>query len=120
MRNKEFARVKSGQRTGGKQSAPKKRKSASALANAAGLRAVKAIAANRKGTTEAEADLDELEAGEAEQEEEEEEEEDGEESGEIEEQESQEAETQMELHRKKKDKIKGIDCCIALASPRMS
>ena len=106
MRNKEVARVKSGQRTGGKQSAPKKRKSATALANAAGLRAEKAIAAKRKGTAQAEEDMDELEAGEAEQEEEEEEEDDGEESGEIEEQESQEAETQMEPHRKKRTRSK--------------
>ena len=57
--------MKSGQRTGGKQSAPKKRKSASALADAAGLRAVKALAARRKGTAEAEEDVDDLqEAGE--------------------------------------------------------
>ena len=91
--------MKSGQRTGGKQSAPKKRKAASALADAAGLRAVKALAAKRKGTAEAEEDVDELQEGGAEQEEEEEEEEEGEESGEIEEQESQEAETQMEPYR---------------------
>ena len=119
MRNKEVARVKSGQRTGGKQSAPKKRKSATALANAAGLRAVKALAAKRKRPQETEHEIDELEEGGAEQEEEEEEEEEGEESGEIEEQESQEAETQMEPHKKKEAEIKGIDLFIALASPHM-
>ena len=62
MRTKETARVKSGQKTGGRQSATKKRKSASALANAAGLRAVKALEAKRKGTAEAEEDVDVLEA----------------------------------------------------------
>ena len=100
--------MKSGQRTGGKQSAPKKleRKAASALADAAGLRAVKALAARRKGTVEAEEDVDELQEGGAEQEEEEEEEEEGEESGEIEEQESQEAETQMEPHKKRRPRSK--------------
>ena len=98
--------MKSGQRTGGKQSAPKKRKAASALADAAGLRAVKALAAKRKGTAEAEDDGDELQEGGAEQEEEEEEEEEGEESWEIEEQESQEAETQMEPYRKKRTRSK--------------
>ena len=98
--------MKSGQRTGGKQSAPKKRKAASALADAAGLRAVKALAARRKGTAEAEEDVDELQEGGSEQEEEEEEEEQGEESGEIEEQESQEAETQMEPYRKKRTRSK--------------
>ena len=119
---KETARLKGGRKNGGKPSAPKKSKSASALANAAGLRAVKALAAERKNAVDAEEDEDELpdhepEAG---QDEEEEEEEDGEESGEIEEQESQEAETQIEPHKKKEAKIKGIDCFIALASQHMS
>jgi hypothetical protein len=106
MLSKEAARMKSGHRTGGKQSAPKKRKSASALADAAGLRAVKALEARRKGTADAEDDVDELEVGGAEPEEGEEEEEEGEESGEIEEQESQEAETQMEPYRKKRTRSK--------------
>ena len=67
---------------------------------------MKALAARRKGTAEAEEDVDELQEGGAEQEEEEEEEEEGEESGEIEEQESQEAETQMEPYRKKRTRSK--------------
>ena len=114
MRNKEVARVKSGQRTGGKQSGGKqKRKSASALANAAGIRAVKAIAAKRRGTAETEEDVDELEPGEAEQDEEEEED-DGEESGEIDEHESQEAETQMEPHRKKRTRSKVLIVALPL------
>ena len=113
MRNKEVARVKSGQRTGGKQSGGKqKRKSASALANVAGIRAVKAIAAKRRGTAETEED--ELEPGEAEQDEEEEVEEDGEESGEIDEHESQEAETQMEPHRKKRTRSKVLIVALPL------
>ena len=110
MQTKEVARMKSGQRTGGKQSAPKKRKAASALADAAGLRAVKALAAKRKRPQETEHEIDELgeeaEDGEEGEEEGEEEEEEGEESGEIEEQESQEAETQMEQYRKKRTRSK--------------
>jgi hypothetical protein len=106
MRTKVNAHVKSGQKTGGRQSATKKRKSASALANAAGLRAVKALEARRKGTADAEDDVDELEVGGAEPEEGEEEEEEGEESGEIDEQESQEAETQMEPHIQKRKRSK--------------
>ena len=107
-RVKETARLKGGHKTGGKPSAAMKRKSASALANAAGLRAVKALAAKRKNAVDAEEDEDELpnhepEAG---QDEDEEEEEDGEESGEIEEQESQEAETQMEQHKKRRPRSK--------------
>ena len=60
MLSKETARVKSGHKTGGKQSAAKKRKSASAMANAAGERAVKALAAKRKGKADAEGQDDEL------------------------------------------------------------
>ena len=102
-RVKETARLKGGHKTGGKPSAVKKRKSAPALANAAGLRAVKALAAKRKNVVDAEKDDDELvehelEAG---QEEEEEEEEDGEESGGIEEHDSQAAESQMEPQKKR-------------------
>jgi hypothetical protein len=67
---------------------------------------VKALAAKRKGTAEAEEEVDELQEGGAEQEEEEEEEEQGEESGEIEEVESQEAESQMEPQRKKRARSK--------------
>jgi hypothetical protein len=104
MRTKVNAHVKSGHKTGGKQSAAKKRKGAAALANAAGLRAVKALEARRKGATDTEDDVDEL--GQGEQEEGEEEEEEGEESGEIEEHESQEAETQMEPHIKKRKRSK--------------
>ena len=110
--------MKSGQRKGGKQSAPKKRKAASALADAAGLRAVKALAAKRNGTAEAEDDGDELQEGGAEQEEEEEEEEQGEESGEIEEQESQEAETQMEPYIKKRTRSKVLIVALPL-NPRV-
>ena len=110
--------MKSGQMTGGKQSAPKKRISATALANAAGLRAVKALAAKRKGTAEAEEDVDELQEGGTEQEEEEEEEEEGEESREIEEQESQEAETQMEPHKKRRPRSKVLIVALPL-HPRM-
>ena len=98
--------MKSGHKTGGKQSGHRKRKCASALANAAGLKAVKALEAKRRGTAEAEEEIDELEEGGAEQEEEEEEEEEGEESGEIEENESQEAETQMEPQRKRRPRTK--------------
>ena len=123
MRSKETARVKSGPKTGGKQSGAGKRKSATALANAAGLMAVKALAAKRKRPQETENEIDELreegEDGEDGEEEGEEEEEEGEESGEIEELESQEAETQGDA-QKKEAEIKGIDCFIALASLHMS
>ena len=60
MRSKETACVKSGHKTGGKQSGAGKRKSATALANAAGLRAVKALAAKRKRPQETENEIDEL------------------------------------------------------------
>jgi hypothetical protein len=106
MRVKERAHVKSGNKTGGKASAAKKRKSASAMAEAAGNRAVKALAATRKGSANPLDDDDELEAEGAEAEEGEEEEEQGEESGEIEEEESQEAESQMEPQRKKRARSK--------------
>ena len=108
MRNKATASVKSGHKTGGKASATKKRKCASALANQAGLKAVKALAAKRKGTADAEEEDDELaeHEKEAEQEEEEDEEEDGDESGQIEKQESQEAETQMEPQKKRRPRSK--------------
>ena len=94
-------------KTGSGQTAAKKRKSALSMADAAGDRAAKALAAKRKGKADAE-ELDELveHEEEAEQEEEEEEEEDGEESGEIEEQESQEAETQMEPQKKRRPRSK--------------
>ena len=60
MRSTETARVKSGHKTGGKQSGAGKRKSATALANAAGIRAVKALAAKRKRPPETEHEIDEL------------------------------------------------------------
>ena len=106
MRQKEVARLKGGNKTGGKASAAKKRKSALALANAAGIRAVRALEATRKGSAEPLDDDDELEAEGAEPEEGEEEEEQEEESGEIEEEESQEAESQMEPQRKKRARSK--------------
>ncbi len=56
MRVKEAARVKGGHKTGGKASAAKKHKSASALANDAGIRAVTALEAKRKGSAETEDD----------------------------------------------------------------
>ena len=102
MRNKATASVKSGHKTGGKASATKKRKCASALANQAGLKAVKALQAKRRANAETEEDVDELEGAEQEEEEGEEEEgEEGEESGDIEEQESQEAETHIEPQKKR-------------------
>ena len=119
MRGKKSAAVKDGQRTGGRASAAKRRKSAISLANAAGMRAVKALEAKRRGSADTEEETDELER-EAEQEEGEEEEEEGEESGDIEEHESQEAETHIEPQKKKEEKIKGIHCFIALASQHMS
>ena len=107
MRNKATASVKSGHKTGGKASATKKRKCASALANQAGLKAVKALQAKRRGNAETEEEVDELEGAEQEEEEGEEEEgEEGEESGDVEEQESQEAETQMEPLRKRRPRSK--------------
>ena len=106
-RVKETAYVKRGQKTGGRPSAAKKRKSALAMADAAGDRAVKALAARRRGKADAE-ERDELgeQEEEAEQEEEEEEEEDGEESGDIEEQESQEAESHGEPQKKRRPRSK--------------
>ena len=55
-RVKETARLKGGHKTGGKPSAAKKRKYASASANTAGLRAVKALAAKRRNVVDAEED----------------------------------------------------------------
>ena len=105
MRTKVNAHVKSGQTTGGRQAVTKKHKSALALANAARMRAVKALEAKRRGSADTEEEADELER-EADPEEGDEEEEEGEESGEIEEQESQDAETQMEPQIKKRKRSK--------------
>ena len=110
MRNKATASVKSGHKTGGKASATKKRKCASALANQAGLKAVKALQAKRRANAETEEDVDELEGAEQEEEEGEEEERAGEPG-------SRDSNGAAE---KKEAKIKGIDCLIALASPHMS
>ena len=112
MRGKKSAVVKVGQRTGGKASASKKRKSAISMANAAGLRAVQALEARRRGSGDTEEDADELQReGEEEGDEEEEE---GEESGEIEEQESQEAETQMEPQIRKRKRSKVLNVSLPL------
>ena len=105
MRGKKTAAVKDGQRTGGRASAAKKRKSAISMANAAGMRAVKALEAKRRGSADTEEEADELER-EADPEEGDEEEEEAEESGEMEENESQEAETQMEPQKKKRKRSK--------------
>ena len=104
-RGKKSAVVKVGHRTGGKASASKKRKSAISMANAAGLRAVQALEARRRGSGDTEEEADELER-EADPEEGDEEEEEAEESGELEENESQEAETQMEQQRKRRPRTK--------------
>ena len=111
-RGKKSAVVKVGHRTGGKASASKKRKSAISMANAAGLRAVQALEARRRGSGDTEEDADELQReGEEEGDEEEEE---GEESAEIEEQESQETETQMEPHRKKRTRSNLLSVALPL------
>ena len=112
MRGKKSAVVKVGQRTGGKASASKKRKSAISMANAAGLRAVQALEARRRGSGDTEEDADDLqregeEGGD-------EEEEEGEESAEIEEQESQEAETQMEPQIRKRKRSKVLNVSLPL------
>ena len=112
MRGKKSAVVKVGQRTGGKASASKKRKSAISMANAAGLRAVQALEAKRRGSGDTEEEADELQReGEDEGDEEEEE---GEESAEIEEQESQEAETQMEPQIRKRKRSKVLNVSLPL------
>ena len=112
MRGKKSAVVKVGQRTGGKASASKKRKSAISMANAAGLRAVQALEARRRGSGDTEEEADELQReGEEEGDEEEEE---GEESAEIEEQESQEAETQMEPQIRKRKRSKVLNVSLPL------
>ena len=114
MRGKKSAVVKDGQRTGGKASAGKKRKSAISLAHAAEMRAVKALEARRRGSADTEEEVDELREGEADPEEGDEEEEEGEESGEIEEQESQEAETQMEPQIRKRKRSKVLNVSLPL------
>ena len=110
-RGKKSAVVKVGHRTGGKASASKKRKSAISMANAAGLRAVKALEARRRGSGDTEEEADELLEGEEEGDEEEEE---GEESVEINEQESQEAETQMEPQIRKRKRSKVLNVSLPL------
>jgi hypothetical protein len=111
-RGKKSAVVKVGHRTGGKASASKKRKSAISMANAAGLRAVQALEARRRGSGDTEEETDELQReGEEEGDEEEEE---GEESAEIEEQESQEAETQMEPQIRKRKRSKVLNVSLPL------
>ena len=111
-RGKKSAVVKVGHRTGGKASASKKRKSAISMANAAGLRAVQALEARRRGSGDTEEEADELQReGEEEGDEEEEE---GEESAEIEEQESQEAETQMEPQIRKRKRSKVLNVSLPL------
>ena len=114
MRGKKSAAVKEGQRTGGKASTGKKRKSAISMANAAGMRAVKALAARRSNSLDTEDDVDELQNEEADPEEGDEEEEEGEESAGIEEQESQEAETQMEPQIKKRKRSKVLNVSLPL------
>ena len=111
-RGKKSAVVKVGHRTGGKASASKKRKSAISMANAAGLRAVQALEAKRRGSGDTEDDADELQ-GDGEEEGDEEEEE-GEESAGIEEQESQEAETQMEPQIRKRKRSKVLNVSLPL------
>jgi len=111
-RGKKSAVVKVGHRTGGKASASKKRKSAISMANAAGLRAVQALEAKRRGSGDTEEDADALQ-GDGEEEGDEEEEE-GEESAGIEEQESQEAETQMEPQIKKRKRSKVLNVSLPL------
>ena len=113
MRGKKSAAVKDGLRTGGRASAAKKRKSAISLANAAGMRTVKALEAKGRGSADTEEEADELER-EADPEEGDEEEEEGEESWEIEEQESQEAETQMEPQIKKRKRSKVLNVSLPL------
>ena len=110
-RGKKSAVVKVGHRTGGKASASKKRKSAISMANAAGLRAVQALEARRRGSGDTEEEADELREGEEEGDEEEEE---GEESVEIDEQESQEAETQMEPQIRKRKRSKVLNVSLPL------
>ena len=110
-RAKVNAQLKRGHKTGGKQSGKKqKRKCASALADEAGDRGVKALAAKRKRQEEAVIEADELddaeEEGDQDEGEEEEEEGDGEDSGEMEEQESQEAETQVQPQKTRKPRTK--------------
>ena len=82
------------------------------MANAAGLRAVQALEARRRGSGDTEEETDELQReGEEEGDEEEEE---GEESAEIEEQESQEAETQMEPQIRKRKRSKVLNVSLPL------
>ena len=82
------------------------------MANAAGLRAVQALEARRRGSGDTEEEADELQReGEEEGDEEEEE---GEESAEIEEQESQEAETQMEPQIRKRKRSKVLNVSLPL------
>ena len=82
------------------------------MANAAGLRAVQALEAKRRGSGDTEDDADEL-LGDGEEEGDEEEEE-GEESAGIEEQESQEAETQMEPQIRKRKRSKVLNVSLPL------
>ena len=82
------------------------------MANAAGLRAVQALEAKRRGSGDTEDDADELQ-GDGEEEGDEEEEE-GEESAGIEEQESQEAETQMEPQIRKRKRSKVLNVSLPL------
>ena len=82
------------------------------MANAAGLRAVQALEAKRRGSGDTEEDADELQ-GDGEEEGDEEEEE-GEESAGIEEQESQEAETQMEPQIRKRKRSKVLNVSLPL------
>ena len=83
------------------------------MANAAGMRAVKALEAKRRALVDTEEEADELER-EADPEEGDEEEEEGEKSGEIEEQESQGAETQMEPQIKKRKRSKVLNVSLPL------
>ena len=122
MRVKETAHVKRGCKTGGKNvdnpARAKKHKSTSALAGAAGNRAMKALAAKRK-SKEAEEDADELDEIEEEIQEEEEdqgEEEEGERRGHLKEHESQGAESQGEPQKRRRPRSKVLIAALPLHS----